>query len=116
MDVITIYHNPRWSKSREAVQLLKDKDIELDIVEYLKHPLSVNELKTLADMMDLRPKDFIRRGEQDFKELDLKDKLENDNVLFKAMADYPKLMERPIMVKGEKAVLGRPPGNVLKLV
>jgi arsenate reductase len=98
------------------VQLLKDKDIELDIVEYLKHPLSVNELKTLADMMDLRPKDFIRRGEQDFKELDLKDKLENDNVLFKAMADYPKLMERPIMVKGEKAVLGRPPGNVLKLV
>ncbi len=98
------------------MQLLKDKDIELDIVEYLKHPLSVNELKTLADMMDLRPKDFIRRGEQDFKELDLKDKLENDNVLFKAMADYPKLMERPIMVKGEKAVLGRPPGNVLKLV
>ncbi len=110
---LTIYHNPRWKKSREAVQLLKDNGIEPEIVEYLKHPLSENELKALADMMGKRPKEFIRKGEKDFKELGLKDKLEDDNALLRAMADYPKLMERPIVTKGKRAVLGRPPENVL---
>ena len=98
------------------MQLLKDNGIEPEIVEYLKHPLSKNELKSLADRMGLRPKDFIRKGEKDFKDLGLRDKLEDDNALFNAMADYPKLMERPIGVKGGIAVLGRPPENVLNLI
>jgi arsenate reductase len=98
------------------VQLLKDNDIEPEIVEYLKHPLSENELKSLADRMGLRPKDFIRKGEKDFKDLGLKDKLEDDNALLNAMADYPKLMERPIAVKGSKAVLGRPPDHILSII
>lgn len=98
------------------MQLLKDNGIEPEIVEYLKHPLSENELKTLADMMGRRPKEFIRKGEKDFKELGLKDKLEDDNALLRAMADYPKLMERPIASKGGNAILGRPPENVLALI
>lgn len=98
------------------MQLLKDNGIEPEIVEYLKHPLSENELKTLADMMGRRPKEFIRKGEKDFKELGLKDKLEDDNALLRAMADYPKLMERPIASKGGSAILGRPPENVLALI
>ncbi len=98
------------------MQLLKDKGIEPEIVEYLKNPLSKNELKSVADKMGLRPRDFIRKGEQDFKDLGLKDKLDDDNALFNSLADYPKLMERPIGVKGERAVLGRPPGKVLSLI
>ena len=98
------------------MQLLRNNGIEPEIVEYLKYPLSVNELKSIAQMLGLRPKDFIRKGEQDFKNLELKEKLEDDEVLFSAMADFPKLMERPIAVKGGRAVIGRPPDKILNLI
>lgn len=98
------------------MQLLKDNGIEPYIVEYLKNPLSADQLKSLAENMGIRPKNFIRKGEKDFKEMGLKEKLEDDASLFKAMADCPKLMERPIAAINNKAVLGRPPENVLTLI
>ena len=98
------------------MQLLKENGIEPKIIEYLKTPLSVNELKGLSKMMGLRRKEFVRRNETEFKDNKLIQFLDNDNVLFQAMANYPKIMERPIIVRGNKAVIGRPPENGLTLL
>jgi|TARA_Y100000310_G_scaffold226224_1_gene228327 arsenate reductase len=98
------------------VQILRDKGVEPQIVEYLKTTPDATTLKKLASMMGLRPKDFIRRREVDFKELGLKDKLEDDAELFRQMVAHPKLMERPIAIKGDQVVLGRPPDRVLELL
>ena len=98
------------------MQLLKENGIEPKIVEYLKTPLGINELKDLSKMMGLRPKEFVRQNEIEFKNNDLIQFLDNDNVLFQAMANYPKIMERPIIVRGNKAVIGRPPENGLTLL
>ena len=98
------------------MQLLKENGIEPKIIEYLKTPLGINELKALSKMMGLRPKEFVRRNETEFKDNELIQFLDNDNVLFQAMANYPKIMERPIIVRGNKAVIGRPPENGLTLL
>ena len=98
------------------MQLLKENGIEPKIIEYLKTPLAINELKDLSKMMGLRPKEFVRRNETEFKDNDLIQFLDNDNVLFQAMVNYPKIMERPIIVRGNKAVIGRPPENGLTLL
>ncbi len=110
--MIQILHNPRCSKSREGLQYLKDKNLEFELVEYLKNPLSEEELFTLSEKLNLKPKDFIRLKEQDFKTLSLKEKLDDDSALISAMASYPKLIERPIVINGDKAVVGRPTGNI----
>ena len=98
------------------MQLLKENGIEPKITEYLKTPLAINELKDLSKMMGLRPKEFVRQNETEFKNNDLIQFLDNDSVLFQAMANYPKIMERPIIVRGNKAVIGRPPENGLTLL
>ena len=98
------------------MQLLKENGIEPKIIEYLKTPLAINELKDLSKMMGLRPKEFVRQNETEFKNNDLIQFLDNDSVLFQAMANYPKIMERPIIVRGNKAVIGRPPENGLTLL
>lgn len=98
------------------MKILREKGTEPQIVDYLKTPPDVPTLKRLASMMGLRPKKFIRRREADFKELGLKDMLEDDDELFRQMAAHPKLIERPIAVRGERAVLGRPPERVLELL
>ena len=98
------------------MKILRDKGVEPQIVEYLKMPPDATTLKALALMMGLRPKEFIRRREADYKELSLKDKLEDDDELFHQMAAHPKLIERPIAVRGDRAVLGRPPDRVLELL
>ena len=111
MKEFTIYHNPRCSKSR-----LRDRGIEPSIVEYLKTPLQKNELKKISTSLGLRPKEFVRKNESDFKERNLVNHLEDDDKMIEAMAAYPKIIERPIVVLKSKAVLGRPPENVLKLI
>lgn len=98
------------------MQLLRDHGIEPDIIEYLKNPPDEKTLRSLAKMLGLKPRQFIRRGEADFKALSLKEQLNSDDVLFKAMAAHPKLIERPIAVAGKRASLGRPPENVLNLL
>ena len=116
MKEFTIYHNPRCSKSRQTLQILRDRGIEPNIVEYLKTPLKKDELKKISTSLGLRPKDFTRKNESDFKERKLADDIEKDDKIIEAMAAYPKIIERPIVVLKDKAVLGRPPENVLKLI
>ncbi len=112
MSKILIYHNSRWGKSRESVKILEHSGQDYEVVDYIKTPPSAEELKSLAKKMGISAKDFIRSNESIFTELDLKPYLDNDAILYKYMSENPKLIERPIVVKGEKAVLGRPSEKV----
>lgn len=96
------------------MQILKEQNVEFEEIQYIKNPLTVDELKEIASKLGLQPNEFIRKG--DVKKLDLEINLENDNEVFQNMVDYPKIMERPIIVKGEKAVIGRPPEKVLEIL
>ena len=110
-----IYHNPRCSKSRQTLHLLQEKGVQLEIVEYLKDLPSKTELKEVLTKLGLQPEQIIRKGETDFKE-NYKGKSLTDDEWIDAMVKYPKLIERPIVVNGNKAALGRPPENVLELI
>jgi len=109
-----IYHNPRCSKSRETLQIIKDAGVEVEIVEYLKSIPTAEDLKTILMKLNLKPTDILRKGEAVYKEK-FKNSDFNDDEWIKVMIEYPKLIERPIVVKGNKAILGRPPQNVLDL-
>ena len=113
---VTIYYNPRCSKSRQTLQLLRDKGVEPDIVEYLKTPPSVAEIAQLLGLLGMAPRDLMRKKEAPYSERGLADGSLSDADLIAAMHDAPVLIERPIVVKGKKAVLGRPPENVLDLL
>ncbi|WP_066965560.1 arsenate reductase (glutaredoxin) [Microbulbifer sp. Q7] len=112
----TIYHNPRCSKSRQTLQLLQEHNIDPDVVLYLETPPDADTLKNLLAKLGIGPRDLLRKGEDDYKALNLKDTSLTDNALVQAMVSHPKLIERPIVVKNDKAVLGRPPENVLELI
>ena len=116
MREFTIYHNPRCSKSRQALQLLRGAGIEPTIIEYLKTPLAKEQLRNISQLLGLRPKDFVRKIEKDFKDNDLSKYLEDDGKIIDAMLLFPKIIERPIVVSGAEAVIGRPPENVQKLM
>jgi arsenate reductase len=110
-----IYHNPRCRKSRETLQIIQEAGVEPEIIEYLKDVPDEAELKELVTMLGIKPYDLLRRGEADFKE-NYKGKDLSDDEWISAMVKYPKLIERPIVVKQKKAVLGRPPENVKTLL
>ena len=112
---ITMYHNARWSKSRKTLQLLRDNGHEPKIIEYLKTPLNVIELREICYVLQLRPSDIIRKGEKEYKELNISN-LDRDEDLIEEIAKHPKLMERPIVIKGKIGIIGRPPENVTKLL
>ena len=116
MKVTTIYHNPRCSKSRQTLQLIRDNGVEPKIIEYLKTPLKKDELKNITNMLGLRPKEFIRKNENDFKENNLGEIIDDNEKIIEAMASHPKIIERPIVTKGESAIIGRPPENVLDIL
>ena len=116
MSDISIYHNPRCSKSRQTLQILEDNNITPEIVLYLDTPPSADELKALLGKLGIEARDLLRKGEDAYKENNLKDSSLTQDQLIAAMVKFPKLIERPIVVKGAKAVLGRPPENVLKLI
>ncbi len=116
MKNIIIYHNPRWGKSRNSVGILDQKGINYKIIKYLDNPLNIKELRDLAQKLNLRPKDFVRKGEAKFKELRLLSVIEDDEKIFSAMAKYPKLMERPIIVNKDEACIGRPPEKILEII
>ena len=113
---VTIYHNPRCSKSRETLNLLQSKNIEPSVVEYLKTPLSHEQISTLVSQLGFNSaRDLMRTKEEQYKALNLKD--ENDeSALIAAMVEHPKLIERPIVVSNNKAALGRPPENALSVL
>jgi arsenate reductase len=116
MNDLTIYHNPRCSKSRQTLQIIKDHGIKPIVVEYLKTPLKKTELENISRLLNRRPKDFVRKSEVDYKENNIKNIIENDAELINEMTKYPKIIERPIVVYRGKAVIGRPPENVLELL
>lgn len=111
-----IYHNPRCSKSRQTLQLLQEKGIEPEVVEYLKTPPDAATLKSILAKLGKSPRDLMRRKEAPYKELGLDDDSLSEDALIEAMVDNPVLIERPIVLHGGKAALGRPPEDVLKIL
>jgi len=112
----TIYHNPRCSKSRQTLALLEDRGTSPRIVDYLQTPPSAAELKTILKKLGLRPRDLMRKGEPRYAELGLKDRDLDDDALIALMVANPILIERPIVVSGGKAAIGRPPESVLEIL
>jgi len=110
-----IYHNNRCSKSRDSYNLLLEKGVAFETVEYLKNPLNKKELADLLKKLNIPASKLIRKGEPDFKE-HFKGKELSEKQWIDAMVQYPKLIERPIIVKGNKAVIGRPIDNVIELL
>ena len=115
MSAVTIYHNPRCSKSRNTLALLQENGVEPKVVLYLETLPQVEELAGLLQKLGLTAHQLVRRGEEDYKACELSADSSEDEILA-AMATHPKLIERPIVVKGERAVFGRPPENVLELI
>lgn len=113
---VTFYHNPRCSKSRQALELLRAKKIEPEIVEYLKTPPSISELDAILKMLDMEPRQLMRRKESVYRDLALDDESLDRHSLLQAMVEHPILIERPIAVADGRAALGRPPENVLGIV
>jgi arsenate reductase (glutaredoxin) len=113
---LTIYHNPRCSKSRATLALLEARGLAPDVVEYLKTPPSAAELKAILRKLGLEPRDLLRTGEPLYAELGLKTRKLDDDGLIALMAANPILIERPIVVAGGKAAIGRPPENVLAIL
>lgn len=116
MSDVLIYHNPRCSKSRQTLKLLEDNNIEPEVRLYLENPPSAAELKKLLEALDLSARDLLRKGEAEYKELGLADAGLSDAKLVAAMVEHPRLIERPVVVRAGKAVLGRPPEKVLTLL
>ncbi|NMR25249.1 arsenate reductase (glutaredoxin) [Pseudoalteromonas sp. NEC-BIFX-2020_015] len=113
---VTIFHNPRCSKSRETLALLEQKSIQPDIIEYLKTPLSQEQICILIKQLGFSSvRELMRTKEDIYKELNLKDEL-NEDTLLAAMVAHPKLIERPIVVNNDKAAIGRPPEHVLSIL
>jgi arsenate reductase len=115
MSDITIFHNPRCSKSRAALALIQERGIEPRIVEYLKHPPAAAELKAIIAKLGIEAEDLVRKGEEVFKSAYAGRTLSGDEWIA-AMVRDPILLERPIVVRGARAVIGRPPENVTKLL
>ena len=112
---MVIYHNPRCRKSRETLEIIRNKGVEPDIIEYLKEPLTVDQLQDIVEKLGINPSQLLRKGEAIYKE-EFKGKELSEEEWLLAMAEYPVLMERPVVVKGNAAVLGRPPENVNELL
>ncbi len=113
---VTILHNPRCSKSRATLNMLRGKDIEPKIIDYIETPPTAEEFREILAKLDLSPRDLLRRGEKIYKQLELSDSALSDTALITAMVGNPILIERPIVVNGDKAALGRPPENVLEIL
>lgn len=111
-----IYHNPRCSKSRETLKLLQAHKIEPNIIEYLKTPPDEKELKSLLHKLGLAPRDLLRKKEKEYKAAGLDNPALTDDEVIALMVANPRVIERPIVVTGNKAALGRPPENILELI
>ena len=113
---VTIWHNPRCSKSRQTLKLLTERGIEPTVVEYLKTPPDLAELRETLDKLAMAPRDLMRRKEPPYKAEGLDDESLPDHDLIRAMHDHPVLIERPVVLAGGKAALGRPPERVLEIL
>ena len=111
-----IYHNPRCSKSRQSLALLQEAGLDPEVIEYLKDPPTAAELSEILDSLKMEPTDLMRTGEAVYQELGLREKQLNRQEAIETMIQHPVLIERPIVVKGNQAVIGRPPENVKVLL
>lgn len=116
MTDLTLYHNPRCSKSRGALELLEARGLSPNIVRYLETPLNAAQIKALLGKLGISARQLLRTGEEEFKTLNLADASLSEQQLIDAIAAHPKLLERPILEVGDRAVIGRPPENVLELL
>lgn len=116
MSEVTIYHNPRCSKSRQTLQLLQENGIEPEVVLYLEDTPDQEQLQDLLNKLGISARELLRTGEQEYKDNNLKDKSLSESDLIQAMTRYPKLIQRPIVVANNKAALGRPPESVLEII
>jgi arsenate reductase len=114
--MIKILHNPRCSKSREALALLQQQALQVEVIEYLKNPLTADELAALLGKLGIPARQLLRSKEDEYKQLGLDDMSLSEQQLIEAMAQQPKLIERPVIIKGDKAVIGRPASNILSLL
>ena len=113
---VQIMHNPRCSKSRTTLQLLRDNGVEPEIILYLETPPDADVLTSILDKLDMRPRDLMRKGQQEYKEMGLGNEQLSDEQLIAAMIEAPILIERPIVLANGKARIGRPPESVLKIL
>lgn len=113
---VVIYHNPRCSKSRQTLELLKQNNVEPVVVEYLKTPLNKEQIVSLLTKLNLTVTDIMRSKESEYKELGLHNEDVTDQQRLDAIVSTPKLLERPIVVNGDRAAIGRPPENVLAIL
>ncbi len=115
-DKVVIYHNPKCSKSREALQILQDNNIEHKIVDYLEDPPTAQELKKIIALLGVSARDLMRNTEAAHKEANLDDDSLSDDDIIAAICEYPALLQRPIVVSGNQAIIGRPPVRVLEII
>ncbi len=113
---VKIFHNPRCSKSRQTLQLLKDQGIEPEIIEYLKTPPTAEELSDILDKLGMQPRELMRRRESEYKDTGMNDESLDKQALIAGMVAAPKLIERPIVIANGKAAIGRPPEDVLAIL
>jgi len=113
---VIIYHNPKCSKSRKALEIIRSKNIEPTIILYLINKLSKTEVKKLLSKLNLSIRDILRTGEDEYKNNNLKNENLTDDKLIDFLIKFPKLLQRPIVVKDNKAVIGRPPENILDVL
>ena len=113
---VTIFHNPRCSKSRQTLSLIQEKSIDINIIEYLKTPPDISQLKQILKKLGYEPRQLMRKSEQIYKDLDLGNENKTEEDLVIAMTQNPILIERPIVLSGEKAAIGRPPESVLNIL
>jgi len=115
-DSTTIYHNPRCSKSRATLELLNEKGLEVSIVKYLDTPPDKKALEDILLMLGIEPRDLMRKGEQEYKDNNLADNSLSRDDLIAAMLKFPRLIERPIVIKDGKAAIGRPIEKVIEIL
>jgi arsenate reductase len=113
---ITLYHNPRCSKSRQTLQLLTERNAEFQIVQYLETPPDAAELDRILNLLKLEPRELMRTKEAEYKELKLDNPALSRDELIVAMVAHPRLIERPIVISGNRAAIGRPPEKILELL
>ena len=116
MSDVTIYHNPRCSKSRQTLALLNERGIAPNVVRYLDTPPDAATVKRLLDLLSLDPRGLMRKKEAPYAELGLADEGVSEEALIQAMTEHPVLIERPIVVAGGRAAIGRPPESVLEIL
>lgn len=115
-DAVTIYSNPRCSKCRQSLTILDEQNIDATVIKYLETPPDQAELENILDLLKLQPRELMRKHEAPYKELNLDDNSLSREDLIQAMIDHPILIERPIVISGNKAVIGRPPEKILDIL